>query len=140
MSYHEHLTDITSSRRFVIGVVDDDTRVLESLEELLTAGGHDVLLFSSAGGFLSADGLNRIDCLISDVFMPEMSGWELLQIARTEHPDVPVIFITAHSEEDAEAFLAGKGVRYLFRKPFDGDELLRALDEIFRPGATPLNR
>jgi FixJ family two-component response regulator len=121
------LTETTSPRRFVIGVVDNDVRVLESLEELLASGGHDVLLFSSATALLASGALARIDCLISDLYMPGLSGWELVAIARTQKPNVPIIVITAHDHEFTRRLLAETGIGYLFWKPFDGSALLRAL-------------
>jgi CheY-like chemotaxis protein len=119
---------------FLVGVVDDDPHVLEAFEELLAAGGYKVLLFPSAEAFLAANGFQQVDCLISDIGMPAMSGWELLQIARTEYPDLPVILITARDEQHSREAIEGKGARRLFRKPFDGRELLSALDTILRPG------
>jgi len=74
--------------------------------------------------------------LISDIGMPAMSGWELLRIARTEHPDLPVILVTARDEEYPREAIEGRGARRLFRKPFDGRELLATLDAILRPGQT----
>jgi CheY-like chemotaxis protein len=118
----------------LIGVVDDDPLVLESFEELLAAGGYRVLAFPSAEAFLDADGFQQVDCLISDIGMPVMNGWELLQIARTEYPELPVILITARDEEHLREAIESKGARSLFGKPFDGTELLSTLDAILRPG------
>ena len=124
---------------FLIGVVDDDPRVLESFEELLASGGYKVLLFLSAQAFLNANGFQQVDCLISDIGMPVISGWELLEMSRTASPDLPVLLITARDEEHPPASLAAKGTRFLFRKPFDGKELLAALHTILHPvsGSSP---
>jgi FixJ family two-component response regulator len=83
------------SHHSFVGVVDDDPRVLESFEELLAAGGYESLLFDSAEAFLDANGFEKVDCLISDIGMPAMSGWDLLRIVRTELPSLPVILIRA---------------------------------------------
>ena len=117
---------------FFVGVVDDDPRVLESIEELLASGGYKALPFSSAEAFLDSNGFQKVNCLISDIGMPAMTGWELLRIARAEHPDLPVILITARDEEYQRGPVEGKGARRLFRKPFDGRELLSVLDTILR--------
>ena len=119
---------------FLVGVVDDDLRVLESFEELLASGGYKVLLFPSAEAFLDANGFQQVDCLISDIGMPGMSGWELLRIARTDHPDLPVILITARDVEYPTEAIQGRGARRLFRKPFNGNDLLIDLDAILRLG------
>jgi CheY-like chemotaxis protein len=123
--------------RFLIGVVDDDLRILESCEELLASGGYEVLPFASAEAFIDSDGFQQVDCLISDIGMPAMNGWELLQIAHTQYPDLPVILITARDGEYTRAALEAKGARRLFRKPFDGSEVLAALETILGPGQFP---
>jgi CheY-like chemotaxis protein len=117
----------------LVGVVDDDPLVLESFKELLASGGYQVLAFPSAEAFLGAAEFQQVDCLISDIGMPKMNGWELLQIARTEYPQLPVILITARDEELSREAIESKGARLLFRKPFDGGKLLNALNVILRP-------
>ena len=119
--------------QFLIGVVDDDPRIRESFEELLASGGYQSILFASAEAFLDSNGFQHVACLISDIGMPAMSGWELLQLAQTNYPDFPVILITAQDPEDPLKGHLAKAARYLFRKPFDGHALLTALDAILRP-------
>src|SRR5215469_8182357 len=86
-------------RAALVAVVDDDGRVLESLDELLTFAGYRVRLYSSAEEFLSTRPFKEVVCLLSDIMMPGMGGLDLLQTVRTESPDLPVIFITAHGGE-----------------------------------------
>lgn len=116
----------------VVGVVDDDPHVLESLEELLLSAGYKVLSFPSAESFLEANGFQQVNCLISDIGMPAMSGSELLDIAQAQHPEIPVILITARDEQPLRKTLAEKGARNLFTKPFDGSDFLSALASILR--------
>ncbi len=116
----------------VVGVVDDDPHVLESLEELLLSAGYKVLSFVSAESFLAANGFEQVDCLISDIGMPMMTGPELLDIAQAQHPDIPVILITARDEQPLRKMLTEKGARHVFRKPFDGREFLSTLESILR--------
>jgi DNA-binding response OmpR family regulator len=120
------------SYHIFVGVVDDDPRVLESFDELLAAGGYEALLFDSVETFLDANGFEQVDCLISDIGMPAMSGWDLLRIARTELPSLPVILITARDEDLSREAIESRGARCLFRKPFDGKALLATLDKILR--------
>ena len=72
-----------------IAVVDDDYRILESLESLLESAGHSVYLFLSAEAFLEADILANVDCLISDIGMPGMDGFKLLRLIRVGRPTLP---------------------------------------------------
>lgn len=120
-------------QHFLIGVVDDDPRVLESLEELLAAGGYKALAFPSAEAFLEANEHQAVDCVISDIGMPGMSGWELLRVACKRYPNLPVVLITALDEEHTQESTEANGVRCFFRKPFDGGELLNALNGILNP-------
>lgn len=108
-----------------VAIVDDDFRILESLDNLLASAGYEVMLFESGEMFLNADCTDRIACLISDIGMPRMSGWELMKTARWRRPDLPVILITGREDERPTG--VPKSECRLFRKPFDGAELLEAL-------------
>jgi FixJ family two-component response regulator len=115
-------------REHTVAVVDDDNRVLESLKDLLESGGYIVRTFPSARTFLESGTLPSIGCLISDIAMPEMNGFELTTLASRERPALPVILITAHdSAERQQGTLRCGRPRFLFRKPFNGLELLDAV-------------
>ena len=116
-----------------MAVVDDDDRMLASLGELLESAGHDVRLYSAAKTLCDRDDLSDIDCLISDIGMPDMGGFELQRWAQSKRPELPVILITGRPEIAAQhASLVGGG-RY-FEKPFDGRELLAAIEAAVRAG------
>jgi FixJ family two-component response regulator len=117
---------MAASTRFVVAVVDDDHRALESLADLLEAAGYDVRLYSSARMVCKRGGLSDIDCLISDIGMPEMNGIELRQLARSERPELPVILITGRPEVWAQYSSVLERDRY-FEKPFDCQQLLAAI-------------
>ena len=114
------------SPKSVVAIVDDDQRLLESLEDLLESAGHAVLAFSSAQNLLDSEDLPEIDCLITDIGMPGMGGFELQRVMRERRPDLPVILITGR-HEIAELPQA-KRSRF-FRKPFDGQALLAAIGD-----------
>jgi FixJ family two-component response regulator len=113
----------------VVAVVDDDHRVLESLKELLESSGYDTRLFRSAMEFLQSGAVDAIQCLVSDIQMPDMDGWELESAVEKARPDLPVILITGDDVAQRETRLrqAGGHRRVLLRKPFDSQELLAAL-------------
>jgi FixJ family two-component response regulator len=110
-----------------IAVVDDDVRVLESIQELLESAGHSVCSFSSARSLLEDSILSEIDCLIADIGMPLVNGFELHRLARVARPDLPVIFITARPESSTQKRAAAQGHQGFFRKPFNGPALLAAV-------------
>jgi FixJ family two-component response regulator len=113
----------------LIAVVDDDRRVLESLENLLESAGFAVSQFTSARALLQASRLGEMDCVVSDINMPDIDGLELSRLLRAARPGLPIILITGHPEllrgslEETDHFR-------LFTKPYDPDELLGAIGEM----------
>jgi FixJ family two-component response regulator len=109
--------------RSVVAIVDDDPRVLESLENLLESAGCIVRKFGAAKALLDS-GLSDIDCLITDIGMPGMDGFELLDHAKRTKPNMPVFMITGRHEIADQQRAASKNISGLFRKPFDAQHLL----------------
>ena len=110
--------------RPVVAVVDDDPRLLESLEDLLESAGYRPRCFSSAKALL-ASGLPGVDVLITDVGMPDIDGFELRDVVVTALPDVPVFLISGRHEVGGQG--RDQGHSAFFRKPFDGQALLTAI-------------
>src|SRR5437899_5782668 len=100
-----------------ISVVDDDDSVREALGALLRALEFEVGLFASALEFLRSDRMRKTDCLILDVRMPGMSGVELRRRRVETYRDVPVIFITAHGDDEPRARALKRGGMAHLRKP-----------------------
>jgi FixJ family two-component response regulator len=113
-----------------IAVVDDDTRLLESLENLFESAGHLVRTFASADALLAA-GLGDLDCLITDIGMPGMDGFQLRDAVGRARPDLPVFLVTGRHEIGAYRPLDVAAASGLFRKPIDGQLLLAAVEKIF---------
>ena len=119
------------SRKPVIAVVDDDPRVLESLENLFESAGYVVRAFSSGKSLLATD-LSGIDCLITDIGMPGMDGFELHDLVKKARPKLPVFLLTGRHEIGDQQRAMGKDISGFFRKPFDGQDLLAAVDHALR--------
>ena len=115
-----------SNPKSVVAIVDDDRRLLESLEELLESAGHAVRAFSSAETLINSNALPEIDCLITDIGMPGMDGFELQRLVNERRPGLPVIMITARHDIAARPQAAHS---WFFRKPFDGRALLAAIGD-----------
>src|ERR1700730_11990377 len=117
---------------FTIAVVDDDQRILESLKNLLESADHAVRLFGSAAALLESGCLAEIDCLISDIDMPVMDGFELLRVVHAARSELPIILITGYP--DMLNRLPSISPRHyrLFKKPFNGQELLTAVSDAMR--------
>lgn len=120
-----------SERIRTIAVVDDDPRLLASLENLFEAAGYGVCTFSSAKALLGA-GLSDIDCLITDVCMPAMDGFQLHDLVKKERPELPVFLITGRHEIGDQGRVSAPGISGFFRKPFDWPKLVIAVDDALR--------
>jgi FixJ family two-component response regulator len=107
--------------------VDDDFRVRESIESLVESAGYAPLMFSSAEEFLQSGTLVGAMCLITDVRMPGINGIELQRRIRIERPDLPVIFISAHNDDETRQRAFDEGAASFLYKPFDAGELLEAI-------------
>jgi FixJ family two-component response regulator len=117
-------------REQVVAVVDDDTRVLESLEDLLESAGHTVHLFRSAQALLDDEAFGKIDCLISDIGMPTIDGFDLERLARAARPELPVILITGRLELIKGRQMTARGENRTFLlKPFSERELFGAINK-----------
>jgi FixJ family two-component response regulator len=118
----------------VVAVVDDDRRVLESLEDLLESAGYTVHLFSSAQALLRDAAFSQIDCLISDIGMPTIDGFDLERLARVARPELPVILITGRLELiKGQQPTEGRDSRTVLLKPFSEQELLDAINNAAAP-------
>jgi FixJ family two-component response regulator len=115
-----------AQRRPVVAVVDDDPRVLESVEGLLESANYLARCFSSAGSLL-ASGLAGVDALITDIGMPGTDGFELRDLVKRARPDLPVFLITGRHEISDQG--RAQGISGFFRKPFDGQALLAAIGD-----------
>jgi FixJ family two-component response regulator len=110
-----------------ISIVDDDASVREAIRGLLRSAGFEAEVFGSAEEFLTSGRLEDTRCLVLDVRMPGMSGIELQERLIASGHTVPIIFITAHADEDERARALDRGAVGCLRKPFSDDALLDAI-------------
>lgn len=113
----------------LISVIDDDASARRGLCRLLRSVGFAANAFASAEEYLSSDQPENADCLLLDIRMPGMSGIELLRQLVANHSEVPVIFITAHEEENERAQTLGGNAREVLIKPFSEEALLNAINK-----------
>jgi FixJ family two-component response regulator len=113
----------------LISIVDDDESVREALKSLIDSVGFRAELFRSGEEFLNSAYVSQTACLIADVRMPGMTGLELQDRLNAAHFSVPVVFISAHEDEEARARgLRGGAIAFL-QKPFSEDSLLGAITD-----------
>ena len=118
----------------VISVVDDHASVRVGTENLLNFPGYTVHTFASADEFLRSAHFSDTSCVITDVQMPAMSGVELhaLLLARGHH--VPIIFITAFSDDAVRARALEAGAVCFLTKPLDRLTLIKCLETALEGG------
>jgi CheY-like chemotaxis protein len=118
---------IMAEANFTVYVVDDDESVLTSLKMLIESSGYPVVTFKSAEDFLHSSFRESPGCLILDIHLPGMSGFDLQKRLVKSRTLIPVIFITGHDRPrmEDEAMRVG-GIAYL-RKPFEEQVLLDAI-------------
>jgi FixJ family two-component response regulator len=116
----------------LVSVVDDDESVRESLPDLLRELGFAAQAFSSAEEFLASSYVDQTHCLLLDVAMPGMSGPELQSELKRRHQDIPLVFITAHTDEAIRARVLEQGAVECLLKPFSEMALLDAINKALR--------
>ena len=116
------------SRERLIAVIDDDELFRAALVDTLSSLGYGARGFASAEQFIAGDGTASYDCIITDIHMPGMSGFDLKRRLSAHESRLPVIMITADAEPGLEARAAAIGAVCLLRKPFEADALIDCLE------------
>jgi two-component system, LuxR family, response regulator FixJ len=113
----------------VVFVVDDDPSVRRSLARLLKALGFQTETFASAWEFLAREPFEGPSCLLLDVRMPELSGFDLFERLKAAQREVPVIFITGHGDIPMAVRAIKAGAVDFLAKPFDEEALVAAVQQ-----------
>jgi FixJ family two-component response regulator len=122
----------------LISIVDDHSLIRATLEDLVRSLGFSVRTFASAESFLQSSSMGETRCLILDVQMPKMSGVELQDHLSQNGFDIPIIFITAYSDEAIKERALKAGAICFLRKPLDlGRRLIDCLHAALDRGRGP---
>ena len=124
---------MTSNERWV-AIVDDDPSVRSALARVLRTAGIAVETYASAHEYLSASHDREPTCLVLDVHLGSMSGFDLHDRLVASGSRVSVVFITAHDEVPATELERRGGPDGYLRKPFDGDQLLAIVRRVVHAG------
>ncbi len=108
-------------------VIDDDASVRRALERLLRVAGYRVAVFESATAFLSLRTVEHPLCLVVDVRMPGLTGFDLQDALKAEERDLPIVFVTGHADAGMAARALEAGAVALLGKPVDDGALLDAV-------------
>jgi two-component system response regulator PilR (NtrC family) len=115
----------------LIVVVDDDPLFTQTITTVLTLAGYIVsahLTFAGAEEFIRA---NTVDALVADLHLKDGNGWDLIELAREQQPDLGVVVVSGYYDALAEENARRFGVAVL-TKPFNPDDLISVVDGITR--------
>jgi len=116
----------------VVYVIDDDEAVRDSLRFLFNTAGLAARTYESATSFLNHLPQVKAGCIVTDVRMPGLSGFDLLRRLKELHSAVPVIVITGHGDVPLAVEAMKLGAADFLEKPFDDEALLAAVNVALR--------
>ena len=118
-----------------IALVDDDRAVLDSLRLYLERRGLKTVCFATAETLLAAlDIGGRLDCIVSDIRMPGLSGLELVHCLNARSVVTPIILITAHGDVEMAVSAIKRGAFDFIEKPFEPARLLVSIRDALEVG------
>lgn len=109
-------------------LVDDDPAVRKGLDRLIRAGGYEVELLADGASYLACPAPTSPACLVLDIRMPGMSGFELQTAIAGTPLALPVVFITGHGDEDVRNQALASGAVDVLFKPLDEGTLFEAIE------------
>jgi FixJ family two-component response regulator len=113
----------------LICIIDDDLSLQKALVRLIQSFGYAARGFGSAEAFIGSDAMSNCSCVVTDIQMPGMSGFDLNQIMKDHTHPVPVIMITARTETELEQNALASGALCFLRKPIDSNMLAECLSK-----------
>jgi FixJ family two-component response regulator len=113
----------------VISIIDDDAATRSALAALMRAKGFQTQIYGSAEAFLQARGSQNCQCIITDIYMPGLSGIELKHRLNADRCKVPVIMVTARVDEQLHTRALESGAFCFLRKPFKANALLECVEK-----------
>ncbi len=117
--------DLTN--RPLVAIVDDDELFRRSVERLIGSAGFSVETFGSAEDFLEHGNLDATACVILDMRLPGLNGFELQRQLITRPRRIPIVFVSAHEDPIVRVNALRAGAIAYLKKPFDNSTLLDAL-------------
>ena len=111
----------------VVAVLDDEPQMLKALRRLLTAHGFRVEVYERGKDFLAALPSHPADCLVLDLHMTEVNGFDVLAAFKSQHVVTPVVVITGHDEPGTAERALSFGASAYLTKPVDELALLSAI-------------
>jgi len=118
----------------MILVVEDEPGVLLLCQRILERAGYLVFTATNAERALDLLRNEKVSLMLADIRMPEVSGFQLMDLARKEHPDLSVVLMTGFGTVDVAIEALNRGANGLILKPFDREELIRSIEKALLEG------
>jgi FixJ family two-component response regulator len=118
-----------ATRAPLLAVVDDDADVRVALTRLFASAGFAVETFASGMELLRSVQDHEPDCVVLDLHMPEMSGFDVQSALARAHPAVPGVVMTGHDAPESRARAVKLGAKVYLRKPVNDEALLAAIGD-----------
>jgi len=128
---------VVPDEKATIFVVDDDMSVRRAMQRLMRSAQLDVQTFASAEEFIQAGCMDLAGCLLLDVRMPGLNGLELQELMGSRGCRMPVIFISAHCDEESRDRAMASGALDFFTKPVDDVRILQTIRNALRSSDQP---
>ena len=116
-------------------LIDDDASVRKALQRLIRAAGYPVESFADAASYLAWPATPRPACIVLDIRMPAMTGFDLQNAIAGTTRSLPVVFITGHGDEDVRTQALQAGAVDVLFKPIDEEALVAAIEKALGPAA-----
>lgn len=116
----------------LIAIVDDEESVRKALSRLLRAAGFGVEAYASGADFLRAVEQRPPHCVVLDLRMPHVSGFDVQRALKQADAQVPVVIITGDDSPESRADALGLGAKAYLRKPVDDTMLIDAIQAAIR--------
>ena len=120
---------VNELEKMLIAIIDDDESLRTTLVDFVELLGYVARGFASGEEFIASELDGLCNCIITDIYLPGMSGLELTRLLHSRRSSIPVIVITARFDPGIESTAAAHGALCLLRKPFDGDVLADCLEK-----------
>jgi FixJ family two-component response regulator len=119
----------------LVAIVDDDESVRDSISNLVRSAGYQSVVFASAEAFLDSNDIVGVLCVVLDIRMRGLSGFDVQRRLSDTKCSIPIIFVSAHAEPELQMRALQQGALVLLPKPFDDEALLAAIHSV---GNAPL--
>ena len=120
------------SRKIRLLVVDDEVRFLETLSGRLSLRDFDVTPATNGNAAVAAAAEREFDLALVDLKMPGMSGEQVLETLKVQHPHMEVVILTGHGSIDSAVECTRLGSYSYLQKPCETEELLRVLKDAYQ--------